>query len=86
MLRIPRCLDSRLTDGGEVVSLKHRQRSTPQKYYLSASSTNFCYRLSEPQGLVSLLLLSRAKISALRPGIINYGASCFSAGNTEKSR
>jgi hypothetical protein len=26
MLRIPHCLDNRLTDGGEVVSLTHRQR------------------------------------------------------------
>jgi hypothetical protein len=25
---------------------------SPQKYYFSASGTHFCYRLSEPQGLV----------------------------------
>jgi hypothetical protein len=42
MLRIPHCLDSRLTDGGLVVSLKKRPRSTPQKYYFPASGTHFC--------------------------------------------
>jgi hypothetical protein len=31
MLRIPLCLDSRLTDGGKVVSLTHRPCSTPQE-------------------------------------------------------
>jgi hypothetical protein len=36
MLKIPHCLDNRLTDGGEVVSLTHRSRSTPHKdVYLS---------------------------------------------------
>jgi hypothetical protein len=30
MLRIPHCLDSRLTDGGKFVSLTHVLRSTPQ--------------------------------------------------------
>jgi hypothetical protein len=34
MLRIPHCLDNRLTDGGEVVNLTHRQWFTPQKHYL----------------------------------------------------
>jgi hypothetical protein len=33
MLRIPHCLDNLLTDGGKVVSFKHRQRSTPQEHY-----------------------------------------------------
>jgi hypothetical protein len=28
MLKIPQCLDSRLTDGGKVVSLTRRPRST----------------------------------------------------------
>jgi hypothetical protein len=51
-LRIPPCLDNRLTDGGKVLSLTHRPCSTPQEYYSSASDTHFCYRLSEPQGLV----------------------------------
>jgi hypothetical protein len=39
MLRILHCLDNRLTDGGKVVSLTHRQRSTPRKHYFSASGT-----------------------------------------------
>jgi hypothetical protein len=42
MLRIPHCLDSRLTDGGKVVSPTHRPRSTPQRRYFSSSGTHFC--------------------------------------------
>jgi hypothetical protein len=41
MLRIPHCLDNRLTDGGKIVSLTHRPLSTPQKHF-SASGTHFC--------------------------------------------
>jgi hypothetical protein len=41
ILRIPHCLDNRLTDGGKVVSLKHRPRSIPQKHF-STSGTHFC--------------------------------------------
>jgi hypothetical protein len=41
MIMIPRCFDSRLKDGGKFVSLKHRPRSTSQKYYFSASNTQF---------------------------------------------
>jgi hypothetical protein len=33
MLKIPHCLDNRLTDGGEV-SITHRPLFTPQKYFL----------------------------------------------------
>jgi hypothetical protein len=40
MLRILHCLNSRLTDGGKVVSPTHRPRSTPQKHYFSASGTH----------------------------------------------
>jgi hypothetical protein len=54
MLRISHCRDSRLTDGGKVVSLTHRPRSTPQKHYFSASGTDFCWSLSKHQGLVRL--------------------------------
>jgi hypothetical protein len=49
---ITNCPDIGLTDGGKVVSLKHRQRSALQKHYSSASGTRFCQRLSKPQGLV----------------------------------
>jgi hypothetical protein len=54
MLRIPYCLDSRLTDGGEVVRLTHRPRSSPQKHSAFVSVTRFCYRLSKLQSLVRL--------------------------------
>jgi hypothetical protein len=33
MLRIPHCLDSRIIDGGKVVSLKLPPHFTPQKHY-----------------------------------------------------
>jgi hypothetical protein len=52
MLRIPHCIDNRLTDDGKVVSPMHPPPSTPQKHYFSAPGTRFCYRLSKPQGLV----------------------------------
>jgi hypothetical protein len=53
MLRIPQCLDNRLTDGGKVVSPTHPSHSTPQKhYYLYVSDTHFCQRLSKPQCLM----------------------------------
>jgi hypothetical protein len=61
MLRILYCLDSRLTDGCKVVRLTHRPRSTRQKYYSSASGSNFCYRMSKPQGLVHLEGLGKFK-------------------------
>jgi hypothetical protein len=48
MLWIPHCLDSRLTDGGKVVSLTHPPQLTPQKHnYFYVSGTHVCYRLSE---------------------------------------
>jgi hypothetical protein len=37
----PRCLDDRLTDGGEVVSLTHRPHSTPETVF-SASGFHVC--------------------------------------------
>jgi hypothetical protein len=43
MLRIPHCLDSRLTDGGKVASPTHQPHFTPQKhYYFYVSGTHFC--------------------------------------------
>jgi hypothetical protein len=52
VLRTPHCLDSRLADGGKVISPMYLLHFTPQKHYFSASGTHFCQRLSEPQGLV----------------------------------
>jgi hypothetical protein len=63
MLRIAHFLGNRLTDGGEVVSLTHRPRSTPQKHCSSAYDTHFCYKLSQPQGLVRLEGLGTLKNS-----------------------
>jgi hypothetical protein len=41
MLRIPHCLDNRLTDGGNVVSPTHPPHFTPQKhYYFYVSGTH----------------------------------------------
>jgi hypothetical protein len=34
MLRIPHCLEFRFTEGGEFLSLIHRQRSSSQKHFL----------------------------------------------------
>jgi hypothetical protein len=49
MLRIPLCLDNRLTDGYKV-SLTRLPRFAPQKLYFSVSGTQFC----KLQGLVRL--------------------------------
>jgi hypothetical protein len=37
MLRIPHCLRNWLTDGGEVVTLTHKKRSTPHTHFLLPS-------------------------------------------------
>jgi hypothetical protein len=52
MLKITLCLDNRLTDGGQFVSLTFRQRSTPQIHFFSG--THFRQRLIKPQGLMLL--------------------------------
>jgi hypothetical protein len=41
-LKIPHCLEIRLTNGGKVANPTHRPRSIPQKHYFSASDTHFC--------------------------------------------
>jgi hypothetical protein len=69
MSRIPYSLESRLTDGGKVVSLTHRPRSTHQKHYFSLSDTHFCYKLSKPQGLMRLEGLGKMKESFTSPGL-----------------
>jgi hypothetical protein len=55
MLRFPHCLYTRvrLTDCGKVVSPAHLPRSTLQNFFFFfASGTDYCERLSKPQGLV----------------------------------
>jgi hypothetical protein len=52
MLRIPHCLDNRLTDSGEVVSLTHRLRYTPLTHFLFVSLVLICQRMSKPLDLV----------------------------------
>jgi hypothetical protein len=61
MLRIPHSPENRLTDGDEVVSLKHLTHSTPQKKTVSVSGTQLCSRLSKPQGIVRLEGLGKFK-------------------------
>jgi hypothetical protein len=46
MLRIPYCLDNRLTDGGKVVSPTHPPQFTSQKhyyFYVSGIDANISY-------------------------------------------
>jgi hypothetical protein len=67
MLRIPHCIDNRLTDGDKIVIPTHRPHFTPQKhYYFSVSGTHFCYRLSKPQVLVRPVGLGKFKNSPHR--------------------
>jgi hypothetical protein len=54
-------MDNRLTDGCKVVSPMHRPRSPPQRHYFSASGTHFCWRLSDPQGVMPLERLGKLK-------------------------
>jgi hypothetical protein len=44
-----------------------RLHFSPEKHYFSASGTNFCYRLSKPQGLVQLEGLGNLKKIILLP-------------------
>jgi hypothetical protein len=46
MLRIPHCLDNRLTDDGKVVSPTHPPHFTPQEHYISSSGCPFGMPLS----------------------------------------
>jgi hypothetical protein len=58
MFRITHSLDSRLTGGSKVDSIMHWQCSTPQKHYISASGTHFCYVLSKPCQYLNISLSS----------------------------
>jgi hypothetical protein len=59
---IPYCLDSGLTDYGDIVSLTQRPRFNLQTNYFSASGTHFCYRLSTPRGLMRLEVLGKLTV------------------------
>jgi hypothetical protein len=50
MSRITHCLDSRLTDGGEVVSLNHELRFTSQKHFYSFFGYLFLLEAEEIPG------------------------------------
>jgi hypothetical protein len=82
MLRIPQCLDNRLTDGGNVVSPTYRAHFTPQKHYFYASGTQFCKMLSEHQGLVRPEGLGKLKknsftSSGLEPATFRLVVQCL---------
>jgi hypothetical protein len=51
MLRIPHCLDNRLTDDDKFVSPTYPPHFTPEKHYYFVSGTHFSSRLSKLQGL-----------------------------------
>jgi hypothetical protein len=58
MLRIPHCLDSRLTEGREVVSPTHRPHSTPRKHFLVLISVRGCAyprAMARLEGLYNLI-------------------------------
>jgi hypothetical protein len=53
MLEIPHCLEHRLTDGGEVISLTRRPWCTQQNFF-SLSGIHSYLRLSKPHVVVRL--------------------------------
>jgi hypothetical protein len=74
MLRIPHCLDNRLTNGGKFVSPTHSPHFTPQKnYYFYVSDFHFCSRLCKSQGLVRPQGLGKFKKSPHRLNISSRG-------------
>jgi hypothetical protein len=62
MLRIPHCLDNRLTDGGKVVSLRHRPRYTNQKRTFILLLALISVRGYKPRGLVRPEGLGKLKV------------------------
>jgi hypothetical protein len=52
--------------GGKVVSPTHQSQSILQKQEFSAFGTNFCYRLSTPQGLVRNERLCKLNVYSLQ--------------------
>jgi hypothetical protein len=68
-VRTQHCLDNRLTDGGKVVSLSRRQRSTPQTHFLVAISVRDCEILgpSSAAGLGKLKKITAVILYELEP-------------------
>jgi hypothetical protein len=59
MLRIPHCLDSRLTDGSKVVSPTHPPHFTPQNHhYFYVSGTHFCITAFFSRALVDIFCVN----------------------------
>jgi hypothetical protein len=54
LLRIPHSLDSRLTDGGKVISLTHWTLPTPQNYSIPASGTHYSETVRNPQNVMQM--------------------------------
>jgi hypothetical protein len=52
MLRIPHCLDIRLTDAVTLPASQTQCALLPRNIYISVTVTHLCYRLCKPQGLV----------------------------------
>jgi hypothetical protein len=77
MLRIPQCLDNRLTDGGKVT---HRTRSTLRKRYFSPSGTHF-WRNSELSNYNKLTLYKQIPRPVWSYGIQLWG--CASDSNIQ---
>jgi hypothetical protein len=74
MIRISQCLDNRLTDDGEIVSLANRPRSTLQKHILILlyvrSSVN-------PRAVVRLEVLDKLKKFIDFTGTFRLVAKCL---------
>jgi hypothetical protein len=79
MLRIPHCLDSRLTDGGEVLSPEHRPRSTPGRLKVVISARDLVDLKATVQ-LVDVLakLKNSLTSSGIEPTTLQFAAQCLS--------
>jgi hypothetical protein len=81
MLRIQHCLDTRVTDDGQVVSPTHQPHFIPRNIIsFNVSGTHFCYRLSKPEGLVrpegldseAVLVFFKLQNTSLKSSIFNF--------------
>jgi hypothetical protein len=54
MLRTPHCVGNRLTDGGKLISFRHRQISTLTKYFLFLSLEFILLETRQFQGVEQL--------------------------------